>query len=188
MSDGWRPPAPDPHVGLTDDARLSDAIRSRSEERWLRQQSLESATFAGIARDLAEQGAWVTVQSTTGRGYHGAIVGVGPDHLAVRATTGQTTYLALDAVVGARPDPTMAPREAAGDRGPVTGRRLAEVLALEVADRPRALIVPRGAGEVLRGRLQAIGDDLLTLAVDDRDRAPVFVRLDAVAEIALVDG
>lgn len=188
MSDAWRPPPEDPYVGLTDAARLAEAVRARSDERWLRQQAVESATFAGVARDLAERGDWVTVHSTTGRSHHGALVGVGPDHLAVRSTTGQTTYAALDAVVGLRPDPTAGPRVGTGDREPVTDRLLPEVLALEAAERPRALVVPRGTGEVLRGRVHGVGDDVLTLDVDDSGRAAVFVRLSAIAEVALVNG
>ncbi len=186
----WRPPPEDPLVGMTDGVRVDEAIRERSQERWLRQQTVESATFAGIARDLAGRGAWVVVHSISGRSYQGVITELGPDHLAVRSTSrsAQTTYCTLAAVTLLRPDPGSAPPDAGGDRGAVTSRRLSEVLALQSAARPRILVVPWGAGEVLRGRLGDLGEDVVTVEVDDRDRTPLYVRLEAIAELAVVDG
>src|SRR4051794_41954156 len=37
------------------DERATDAARSRTRERWLRQQSAEGARMAGVALDLAER-------------------------------------------------------------------------------------------------------------------------------------
>jgi len=53
------------------EARVDEAARRRSRERWLRRQAEEDATVAGVLADLLEAGRPVTVCSRTGRRHTG---------------------------------------------------------------------------------------------------------------------
>lgn len=166
MSDGaWRPPSDDPFVRLTDEGRLADAIRDRSEERELRQQQSEFATFAGTMRDLAEAHQHVTVRSASGRSYQGPLLAVAVDHLVIAGGSDRTIHIAVDQVTAVQLDPTGVGSVAAGDRGAAQDRTLDEVLADALEDRPIVVIVTRGDGEAHRGRLLAVGEDVVTLRV-----------------------
>src|ERR1017187_122985 len=85
-------------VRFVADTRASDAARSRSRERSLRQQATEMATFAGLLLDLVEGGASVTVRTTAGRVHQGNIVAVGRDFVLLRAAAGPDIYLKIEAV------------------------------------------------------------------------------------------
>jgi hypothetical protein len=163
---GWRPPADDPYVRLTDEGRVADAIRERSEERELRQQQSEFATFAGTMRDLAEAAREVTVRSGSGRSYQGALVAVAIDHLAVRVGSGRTVHVAIDQVTAVQLDPTAVGGVAGGEREAAQDRTLDEVLAASLEERPVVVLVTRGDGEAHRGQLVAVGEDVVTLRVD----------------------
>jgi hypothetical protein len=164
--DGWRPPADDPFVRLTDEGRLADAIRERSEERELRQQQSEFATFAGTMRDLAEAGREVTVRSGSGRSYQGALLAVAVDHLVVSVGSSRTVHVAVDQVAAVQLDPSATRSVASGDRDAAQDRTLDEVLAAALEDRPTVVVVTRGDGEAHRGQLLAVGEDVVTLRVE----------------------
>src|SRR5205823_1354610 len=51
----------------TGEQLADEAARARVKERWLRQQQVEEARFSGVAQDLVEHGAHVTVRTTNGR-------------------------------------------------------------------------------------------------------------------------
>src|SRR3954469_10464591 len=55
----------------TADERATEAARSRTRERWLRQQAVEGARLAGVALDLAERRAAVIVRTSSGRTHRG---------------------------------------------------------------------------------------------------------------------
>lgn len=163
---GWRPPADDPFVALTDEGRLSDAIRERSEERELLRQHSEFATFAGTMRDLAEAAREVTVRSGSGHSYQGVLLAVAVDHLVVRVGSTRTVHVAVDQVTAVQLDPTATRSVAAGDRDAAQDRTIDEVLASSVEDRPTVVIVTRGDGEPHRGQLVSVGEDVVTLWVE----------------------
>jgi hypothetical protein len=165
-ADAWRPPADDPFVRLTDEGRLADAIRERSEERELRQQASEFATFAGTMRDLAEAGRDVTVRSASGRSYQGTLLAVAIDHLVVSVGSSRTVHIAVDQVTAVQLDPSSSRAVAAGEREAAQDRTLDEVLASSLEDRPAVVVVTRGDGEVHRGQLTAVGEDVVTLRVE----------------------
>jgi hypothetical protein len=162
----WRPPTDDPFVQLTDEGRLADAIRERADERELRQQLSEFATFAGTMRDLAEAGRTVTVRSGSGRSYQGRLLAVAIDHLVVSAGSSRTVHVAVDQVTSVQLDPTAVANVAAGERAAAQDRTLDEVLAAAVEDRPVVVLVTRGDGEAHRGQLLAVGEDVVTLRVE----------------------
>jgi hypothetical protein len=166
VSGDWRPPATDPFVRLTDEGQLADAIAARNEERELRQQASELATFAGTMRDLAEARRHVTVRCATGRSYRGQLLAVAVDHLVVRAGDRATVHVATDQVSAVTVDPAVTTGWAAGDRDAAQDRTLDEVLARAVEARPTVVLVTRGDGEVHRGRLLAVGEDVVSVRGD----------------------
>jgi hypothetical protein len=166
VSGEWQPPATDPFVRLADEGQLADAIAARSEERELRQQASELATFAGTMRDLAEARRHVTVRCATGRSYQGELLAVAVDHLVVRAGERATVHVATDQVSAVTVDPAVTSGWAAGDRDAAQDRTLAEVLANALDARPTVVLVTRGDGEVHRGRLLAVGEDVVSVRGD----------------------
>ncbi len=167
MSDpSWRPPTDDPFVRLTDEGRLADAIRERNEERDLRQQQSEFATFAGTMRDLAEAARNVTIRSGSGRSYQGTLLAVAVDHLVISAGTDRRIHVAVDQITSVQLDPTSVSGVAGGEREAAQDRTLDEVLADAVEERPVVVLVTRGDGEAHRGQLVAVGEDVVTLRVE----------------------
>src|SRR4051794_41442927 len=119
--------------------RVDEVVRARSRERWLRQQAVEEARFAGIALDLAEQDAPVTVRTSSGRDHHGRVVAVATDFLVVRPDARPAvTLVALSAIALLRPAVTRprAAREPMGERNSAIDITMAEVLAGLAGDRP----------------------------------------------------
>lgn len=160
-----------------------EAARSRQEEAWLRRQAEEEAQFTGVALDLAEQAATVTVRTTTGRQHHGVVAAVADDFLVVRGASGAPVLLPYAAVAALRPGPGTGPVTAGSPRRPLLGTRFAQALAGVAADRPRVGLVLHG-GEAMGGELQAAGVDVLTLRLEGGG-AVAYVRADAVAEVTL---
>lgn len=182
-SDAW-PPPDDPLVGLTDEARLAEAVTARSAQRDLTMRASELATLAGTLRDLAERTAGVGVTTTSGRTYRGSAIGVAADHVAVATPAGQHVFVRLDAVALVRPDPDSRAPVAQGDRAPVQDLLLLERCARWVVDRPTIALSVRGSTDLLRGRLLAVADDLVSVALDG-SRHPVYVAGDAIEVVAI---
>ena len=160
------------------DERLRAATISRSRQRWLRQQTEETATLVGTAVDLAEQQASVAVRTTGGRVHHGAIVAVGRDFIAVRPAPTLVTLLALDQIASLRTP--VATREATGDRPPARPVTLGQTLAALAPTRPAVRIV--AGGETLSGALRSVGEDVVTVRVDAQPPVHVYVALGSVEE------
>lgn len=179
----WRP-TDDPLVGLTDDQRLADAIAERAGQRDLTARATEMATMAGTLRDLAERHAGIIVTTTSGRAYQGSALGVSADHLVLATGAGQRVFARLDAVSVVRPDPTARAPLAQGERDPAQDVLLLERCARWVADRPVVALAVTGAADLLRGRLLAVAEDLVTVALDG-SRSPVYVAADRIEVVAL---
>lgn len=182
--DRWTPRAGDPFVDLSDEGRAAEAIEERARERDLRRVAAETATFAGTLRDLAEAETTVAVRSATGRSYTGALVAVAIDHVVVRTVAGAALHLAVDQVTAVQPDPSRPPVVASGERDAAADRTLDEVLAAAVEERPTVTVVTRGDGEVHRGGLLAVGEDVLTLRLLDAG-AVRYLPTHAISEVVL---
>jgi hypothetical protein len=170
------------------DERAEEAARSRSRERWRRQQASEDAHLAGVALDLAEQGAPVALGTTTGRTHSGRILAVAEDFCVVQARRGSATLVALDAVAtlrAARQGRSSLPLEAMSERTAPLELRLADALAGLAGDRPRVQLVTDGTGHVLVGELRAVGADVVTLRLDGDPPVAVYVRLASVTECSV---
>jgi hypothetical protein len=184
--DQWQPTV-DPLVGLTDDERLAAAIQERAQVRDLTQRATELATLAGTLRDLAERRAGVSLLTVSGRTHRGSLLAVSVDHVVLATASGQQVLVRVDAIAVTRPDPDSRAPLAQGDREPATDQLLAERASLWVEDRPVLAVSVRGVPDLLRGRLLAVAEDLLTLSLDGA-RTPTYVTIDAVEAVALEGG
>jgi hypothetical protein len=172
------------------EARAGDAAVRRSRERWLRQQATETATLAGVLTDLAERQADVAV-TTRSRRVVGRLVGVAQDFTVVEERSGAAVLVATPHVVGvapvAEPGRAWAARgDPSGDRHPPLALRLVDALGVLAADRSPVRLGVVG-GEVLLGKLWAVGIDVVTLRGDPRAlgngpsrREDLYVPLDAI--------
>jgi hypothetical protein len=148
------------------DARIDDAARRRTSERWLRQQAEEEASFAGVLVDLAERGAVVTVHVGTqpGRAHRGLISLVGRDFVRVEVPGAGAVLVASAMVSSVRIDRAGTP--VTGDRAVTTQLALAEVLTGLAAERERALFVPAGGWAPVCGTVESVGQDVVVVRTD----------------------
>jgi hypothetical protein len=161
--------------------RADAAAAARARERWLRQAADEDALLSGVLLDLAERGATVVVQGTTGRTHRGQVRGVGEDFLALR-TAQADVLLRHDAVVAIRADGVPV---GGSDRAHALDLGLGEAVAALAGERPRVLLVTRD-GTGLAGELRSAGRDVLTLRLDD-GAGTVYVPLAALAEVTVTE-
>lgn len=177
----------DPLVDLADDARVADAIAARAEQRDLTARAAELATLAGTLHDLAERGAGVGVTTTGGRTVQGTALGLAADHLAVATGAGQLVFVRLDRVAVVRPDPALRAPTAQGERDAAHDLLLLERLAHWVDERPEVAVGLAGVADLVRGRLVAVAEDVLTL-VAGPDHAPTYLAADAIEVVAVDHG
>lgn len=167
--------------------RVDHAAESRARGRWLRQQKLEEARFAGVALDFAERGIGVSLQTIGGRSHHGTIAAVGQDFVVVRAAE-RVTLVALPAVASLRAAPgpgRVSPiGDAMSDRAEAVSVSLAGILAGLAGDRPHVQIVAGGAGPYA-GELRAVGEDVVTLRLAGEPPTTIYVRLGSVTECSV---
>jgi hypothetical protein len=166
------------------DARTADAAAARARERWLRLQADESATFAGVLVDLAEQATPVLIQGRAGRRHRGAIAAVATDFCALRTSAERDVLLAFTGIASVRPD-SRGPGPI-GDRVVRAEIGMAEMLSVLAADRPRVLIVTNADTEGLAGELRSVGRDVVTVRLDGDTRASAYVAIASIAEVSLV--
>ncbi|MEX2549505.1 MAG: hypothetical protein WD638_04700, partial [Nitriliruptoraceae bacterium] len=170
-----RPGEHDPHLDLTDDARLAEEIATRAEGRSRAERAAEIATWAGTLHDLAERGIAAVVRLDGGRAYRGAIEAIGVDHVAVRTSGGTVALLLREAIRAVRPQPGLRAPVATGDRHRSVGRTLPEILLRLAEDGTRVALGLEGLDEPLTGRVLGLGEDVITLQVDAGDQGVVYL-------------
>jgi hypothetical protein len=177
-------PATDPTVRLRDDGSVEDAVAARRARHHFAQVESELATFVGTLRELAERGVEVTIRGDDDRGFQGVVLAVATDHVVMATPPGQRVHMLLDAIHTVRVEP--------GSRAgiPRSSREAAQdLLLLERLDRwlddpPDVAIFVAGRIDPVRGRLTAVGDDVLTIR-DDHDEHPTWIAAGAVRCVAL---
>ncbi|MEO6629664.1 MAG: hypothetical protein ABIP03_13985 [Aquihabitans sp.] len=179
-ADGGSAPTDSELQIFTDDQRRSDAARARRREHWLRQQADEDGTFTGVLVDLAEQRRLLVAQTKAGRTLRGTVRTIGADFVELRTVTGDTTYLALGAVMSLRPEPGTV--DTSGDRAVVLAATLDVAISELAADRPRVSLHTLG-GEHHAGLLWTVGRDLLTVRTNDG--VATYVPLTALNDLLL---
>src|SRR5436190_12030822 len=85
------------------EARAREAAEARARERWLRTQAEEEARLAAVLIGMAERGTAVAASTTDSRHLTGRITRVGDDFVAIEATGGRVTLVALHALAWCRP-------------------------------------------------------------------------------------
>jgi hypothetical protein len=173
----------------TADERAGEAARSRTRERWLRQQAVEAARLAGVALDLAERRAAVIVRTSAGRTHRGRLAAVGSDFWMLATDAGHPCLISVAAVGSLRVAagagrPSWDP-DLVGDRDDVVDMTMGDALAIVAADRPRVALGVRGDAEVLTGELRAVGIDVLTLRSAGQPPSTAYVPLSSVTECSI---
>lgn len=174
----------------TGDSRSDEAARSRTQERWLRQQAVEDARFAGLLLDLSERGVVVALGTTAGSVLRGRVAAVAADfvlitHLA-HPDGGHVSLVALGCLATVRPEPGRHQSEATADRAAPLTATLAEVLGGMAADRPRVRIVGAAAAGVVTGELRAVGADVVTLRLDGQPPPTLYLAVDALSHLTVL--
>jgi hypothetical protein len=163
------------------EARVDEAARGRSRERWLRRQAEEESTVAGVLADLLEAGTGVTVHTRAGRRHSGPVRAMGADFVAL-AGSGGAVLIALAAVASLRTRPG-APG-VVGDRAGVGTLLLADVVAGLAAEGERVLVVTAD-GESLAGELRSVGRDVALVRGGGDPPVACYVPLGAVSEVVV---
>jgi hypothetical protein len=153
----------------------------------------------GVALDLAERGAVVVLQTTSGRAHRGRLVAVARDAWVLRSEmsdgpggpggTVGATFVATDAVASVRAVPRGSAKPApvaAGARLAPLGASMADMLTDLAIDRPRVSLVVLGEPEAIVGELRSVGADVATLKVAGEPPATVYVRLGSVSELSVL--
>jgi hypothetical protein len=165
------------------EARVDEAARARSRERWLRQAAEEEATLAGVLADLGERGVVVAVRTRAGRAHQGTVAAIGADFVALRTATGEV-LLSFDGLGVVRTAPGAPPT--AGDRVVHAELRLVQVLAGLAAERERVLVVTVDGGDAVSGRLWSVGTDVAAVRSDGDPPVTAYLRLAAIGEVSPV--
>jgi hypothetical protein len=166
------------------EARVEDAARRRSSERWLRQQAEEEATFAGVLIDLGERGAHVAVHTSSGRVHRGRISVVGLDFMRVEVPMAGDVLVALKVISSVRTDrdePVVT-----GDRASSSRLALAEMITGLAAERDRALFVPLDGRGPVCGTVRSVGQDLVVVRLDgggDSHAGIAYLALSSIGEV-----
>ena len=164
-----------------DEARVIEAADARSRRQWLRRQLEAEATFRGVLVDLGQRRDTVTLTTTAGSTHAGTVEVVGADYVeVVGATSTVLVPLAGIETVGT------AGRGPAGSghRPSADAKRMADALGDLAADhRP---VVASTSRTTVEGRLLAVGQDLLTIAVTGASPATVYVSLSSLAAVGLL--
>jgi hypothetical protein len=170
------------------DARVEEAVRQRTRERWLAQQATEEATLKGVLVDLAERGADVALQLRSGGAVRGRVRVLGIDFVALEVEGG---------VGGAVHEVLIALREVSCVRtqpgeplssGENTARRrllLVEAITGLTAERQRVVLALSGGHEVVAGTLLRVGHDVVVVRVDGSGASTTaYVAVGAIAQVS----
>lgn len=169
----------DPLVQLGDDAALETAIRDRQERRDIAHVEADLATMVGTLRDLAERAVGVTILTDMDRRFQGVLVAVAIDHVVLATASLQHVHMPLDAVHHVRTEPGMSRGVARGDREAAQDLMLQERLARWQHTPPHVAVHVTGRPDPIRGRLVAVGEDVVTVH-GDHDPHPTWIRLASV--------
>lgn len=169
------------------DARVDEAARARSRERWLRRQAEEERTLAGVLADLLESRTAVTVETVApGASFAGVVRAVGADFVALGAEARPAGEVVVALAAVASVATRAGTPEVLGDRRARGTMRLAEVVAALAAGRDEVRVVTRDGGTV-GGTVASVGQDVVVVRSGGARPATTYVPVDALVAVA-VDG
>ena len=165
------------------DATVDEAARSRAQERSLRQQASEDASFTGVLLDQGERGRPIVVSTSAGRRHRGVVRSVATDFCILRADTGVDQLVPYAALGAIRPLPQEA--ETVGDRPATLDVGLTDALHYLSEDRPRLRVGLIGNPDPYVGELRSVGRDVLTLRMDGDPPPTVYLQVALIAELTI---
>jgi hypothetical protein len=165
-------------------ARVDEAARARSRERWLRRQAEEEGTLAGVLADLLEAGTPVTVHTWVGGRYGGTVRAVGADFAALAPAGGREreVVVALESITSVRTRPG-AP-VVVGDRATVGWLHLVDVVASLAAEREQVRVVT-AEGVAVTGVVRSVGQDVAVVGGVGDPPAAAYVPVAAISELLI---
>lgn len=167
------------------EARVDEAARARSRERWLRRQAGEDGTVAGVLADLLEAGAAVTVHTAAaGAPYAGVVSAVGADFVALGSVGGRGSEVVvrLAAVASVRTRPGTS--DVLGDRRVDARLRLADVVAA-LADERQSVRLATRDGDVVAGVVRAVGQDVVSVRTGGTRPSTAYVPTAAIVAVVM---
>ncbi|RMH68128.1 MAG: hypothetical protein D6683_17250 [Actinomyces sp.] len=161
------------------EARIEEAVRARRRVRNLVDQHDGDVTVGTVLAGLAEQGGPVRVSTRHGHVLDGRVTALGRDHVVVTDRRQGRVFVPFASVAAVR---DRAPAES-GARPAADGvtpalSSLVGVLADLAAEQTRVRVVL--ASDDIRGRLTAVGSEVLVLEVTTLGRERVHVAVSAV--------
>lgn len=170
---------------LLDDDRRDRAVRERRDRDVRRTMQRDTATFAGILRDLAEQDLAVVIEHRGGR-VAGRVLALGPEHVLLQpGIDDQVVVVARWAITTVRAEQGARPVEPLGQRDVPTVASLRDVLAEFVPQRPEVALLLDGREGVVAGTLRAVGEDVATVGGQLGANPSTFVALHAVVRAVI---
>lgn len=164
------------------DARVAEAVRGRSRERWLRQQSTETTTLAGACWSLAEAGHPLTLTTVAGRVHQGSVLSLGQDFVSVQTARDREVLIPLAMVAAMAPARDRCPTGRPARRGST----FSDALAHLSADRPAVLIWCLGMSRPISGELVGVGSDVALVAPEEGPSPVVYARVGSVCELSVM--
>ena len=163
-------------------------MAARRRRWWLARQAEQEATLVGVLADLVDTGTPVALSVAGGRRHLGRLWAVGPTVVGLRTAQGIDVVVVLGAVSAVAPAPRgsgRAPSPPVGDRPRprAAGDGLVAVLGPVAGDRRLVATVDVDGGRT-EGELAWVGTDVALL---DCPTGPVYVALDLLAEVAVLD-
>ncbi len=162
--------------------RADEAAAARNRRFWAGRRAEEEATFSALLLDLAESGRPAAVRTTSGRLHRGVVVTATVPLCRLR-TDAATVLLVTGTIASVREQATAPVRR--GSRALPDGAGLMAALADLVEDQPDVALVVVGEPELLRGRLLAAGQDVVTVRVGGPAGTLVHVAAHAISEVEL---
>jgi hypothetical protein len=166
-------------------ARVDEAARARSRERWMRQAAEEGATLVGVLADLADSQSAVGLVTNDGRHHRGVVVALGDDFCALALDRGGQVLVRLMAIATIQSTTgVMVTGDRTGDDSARSDALLAEVLVGLAAEREP--IVLRGAsGDAIAGELRFVGRDVVALRTHGDRPGTSYITLATISEVTL---
>ncbi len=170
---------------LVDEDRRARAVEGRRHADLRRAVERDSATLAGLLRDLAEHGLAVVLEHEGGR-LAGRVVAIGPDCVVLdhRGAEGRSVVRTSD-LLTVTTEPGASAPDVRSHRDLPSDLHLREVLAAASEERLPVRLHLRGRTEALGGRLRAVGEDVVTIAAEGTPAGRTFVPLERVVRVDL---
>jgi len=139
---------------------------------------------------LAERDDDIVVRTQAGRTLQGGIVVVGADMIAIRAGSGQVTYVPARAISSVRRRSREVRHRGAavpdGSRHPPVTTTFAVTVAALALERPRVALAVTGEPALLNGELRSAGVDLVTVQLDGDPPVLAYLALASLSEVVIL--